>query len=59
MISLRVLSRDSAIMFNFTAVWHSFSSLFKNTNHAGSFLRFDMMNLGIMLGRTILESSDA
>lgn len=53
MISLRVLSRDSAIMFNLTAVWHSFSSLLKNTSHACLFLRFEMINSGLMVGRTV------
>ena len=53
MISLIVLSRDSAIMFNLTAVWHSFSSLFKNTSHASLFLRFEMINSGIMVGKTV------
>lgn len=53
MISLRALSRDSAIMFNLTAVWHSFSSLFKNTSRASLFLRFEMINSSIMVGRTV------
>lgn len=53
MISLSVLSRDSAIMFNLTAVWHSFSSLFQNTSYARLFLKSDVINSGIMVGRTI------
>lgn len=53
MISLSVLSRDSAIMFNLTAVWRSFSSVFQNTSYASLFLRSAVINSGIMVGRTI------